>query len=301
MKKHYNTLGLNQGASQEEIQTAYERLSNELDPKKNDHQEFFIEEYKKVQEAYKALYNSSILATEKGAKNTNVKPKAVAKKKHLSNTKNTIPSKSRSKKNYGIAALLLVLLLFFVYTLLQPQKYKIDEVVFNNDIAYLKHDMTLLNGKVTDPLYNGLFVNVVKEGFCRRWYVYGQLKEEGNFKNNRYHGNWNFYHKNGNKKASGVFNENGGKSKGNTGIPDTNREGLWRFWHENGQLRQEGNYVNGQREGLWRQWHENGQLELRGDCVNGKQEGLVLEWDENGNLIKEYNFVNGVNQNIKNY
>ena len=62
MKKHYNTLGLNQGASQEEIQTAYERLSKELDPKKNDHQEFFIEEYKKVQEAYKALRNSSILA-----------------------------------------------------------------------------------------------------------------------------------------------------------------------------------------------------------------------------------------------
>ena len=70
MKKHYNTLGLNQGASQEEIQTAFERLSNELDPKKNDHQEFFIEEYKKVQEAYKALRNSSILATEKGAKST---------------------------------------------------------------------------------------------------------------------------------------------------------------------------------------------------------------------------------------
>ena len=188
-----------------------------------------------------------------------------------------------------------------MYTLLQPQKYKIDEVVFNNDIAYLKHDMTLLNGKVTDPLYNGLFVNGVKEGFFRRWYVYGQLKEEGNFKNNRYQGNWNFYHKNGNKKAIGVFNESGGKSKGSAGIPNTNREGLWRFWHENGQLRQEGNYVIGQREGLWRQWYENGQLELRADCVKGKQEGLVLEWNENGHLVKEYNFVNGVNQNTKYY
>ena len=34
MKNHYKTLGLNQGVSQEEIQTAYERLSNELDQKK---------------------------------------------------------------------------------------------------------------------------------------------------------------------------------------------------------------------------------------------------------------------------
>ena len=32
MKKHYKTLGLEDGASQEEIQTAYERLSKELDP-----------------------------------------------------------------------------------------------------------------------------------------------------------------------------------------------------------------------------------------------------------------------------
>jgi DnaJ-class molecular chaperone len=67
MKKHYKTLGLKDGASQEEIQTTYERLSKELDPKKNDNQEFFVEEYKKVQEAYKALSNSSILATQGGA------------------------------------------------------------------------------------------------------------------------------------------------------------------------------------------------------------------------------------------
>ena len=62
MKKHYKTLGLLEGASQEEIQTAYERLSKELDPKNNNDQEFFVEEYQKVQEAYEALRNSSIFA-----------------------------------------------------------------------------------------------------------------------------------------------------------------------------------------------------------------------------------------------
>ena len=67
MIKHYKTLGLKESASQEEIQNAYELLSKELDPKNNDNQEFFKEEYKKVQEAYKALSNSSILATENGA------------------------------------------------------------------------------------------------------------------------------------------------------------------------------------------------------------------------------------------
>ena len=61
MKHHFETLGLQEGASQEAIQEAYDRLSKELNPSNNDNQEFFKEEYEKVQEAYKALSKSSIL------------------------------------------------------------------------------------------------------------------------------------------------------------------------------------------------------------------------------------------------
>mgnify|MGYP000017411112 CR=1 FL=1 len=69
MNHHLETLGLQEGASQEQIQEAYQRLSKELDPANNDNQDFFVEEYKKMQQAYKALSNSRLLATEKGAKN----------------------------------------------------------------------------------------------------------------------------------------------------------------------------------------------------------------------------------------
>ena len=55
MKKHYYILGLQEGASQEEIQEAYERLSKELDPANNDNQEFFVEEFALLKEAYKTL------------------------------------------------------------------------------------------------------------------------------------------------------------------------------------------------------------------------------------------------------
>ena len=61
MKHHFETLGLQEGCSQEQIQEAYDRLSKELNPANNDNQEFFKEEYEKVQEAYKALSKSSIL------------------------------------------------------------------------------------------------------------------------------------------------------------------------------------------------------------------------------------------------
>jgi len=61
MKHHFDTLGLQEDASQEQIQEAYQRLSKELNPASNDNQEFFVEEYQKLQEAYKALNQSSIL------------------------------------------------------------------------------------------------------------------------------------------------------------------------------------------------------------------------------------------------
>lgn len=61
MKHHFDTLGLQEDASQEQIQDAYQRLSKELNPANNDNQEFFVEEYQKLQEAYKALNQSSIL------------------------------------------------------------------------------------------------------------------------------------------------------------------------------------------------------------------------------------------------
>jgi hypothetical protein len=61
MKKHYKALGLEEGASKAEIEKKYKELTKEYDPKNNDNQEFFKEEYEKLQEAYKALITSNIL------------------------------------------------------------------------------------------------------------------------------------------------------------------------------------------------------------------------------------------------
>ena len=58
MIKYYKILGLEKGASKEEIEAAYIRLSKELDPANNDNLEFFVEEYALVQEAYKELTGS---------------------------------------------------------------------------------------------------------------------------------------------------------------------------------------------------------------------------------------------------
>ena len=87
MKHHFETLGLQEGASQQAIQEAYDRLSRELNPSNNDNQEFFIEEYEKVQEAYKAVYQSSIL------KNSDSSGSSLSSKK--------LEDSSSSSKNAG--------------------------------------------------------------------------------------------------------------------------------------------------------------------------------------------------------
>lgn len=122
MKKHYQTLGLKEGASQEEIKTAYDKLSKELNPSNNDNQEFFKEEYKKVQEAYEALSNSSILATEKGAKSykNEAKESEDMSPKSLNNTLIKRHNKLRIKQNITILFLIFSLG-FNVFTYIKVQ------------------------------------------------------------------------------------------------------------------------------------------------------------------------------------
>ena len=55
MINYYKILGLENGASLSDIEASYNKLSKELDPKNNDNQDFYIEEFALLQEAYKAL------------------------------------------------------------------------------------------------------------------------------------------------------------------------------------------------------------------------------------------------------
>ena len=258
MKKHYKTLGLEEGASQKEIQTAYERLSKELDPKNNDNQEFFVEEYQKIQEAYKALSKPSILATEEGAKQVFEKPTPSPKIKSVSPKKpgTETPKKTALKKRiiFSIAVFSLAIIAYKIYY--SPKTYERSEIVFNKDRGYIKKDMSLLNGRINDRLYKGEFVNGMRKALHCEWHANGQLVSEGNYL----------------------------KSE---------KEGLWRTWYENGQIKLKGSHANGEKEGLWRTWHENGQLEIKGSYANGEREGWWRTYDESGYSAGLYKYIDG--------
>ena len=73
MKRFYQILGLEEGASKEDIEKKYQELSIEYDPKNNQNQDFFKEEYEKIQEAYRELTQNSILsASGKPLSNSNL-------------------------------------------------------------------------------------------------------------------------------------------------------------------------------------------------------------------------------------
>jgi tetratricopeptide (TPR) repeat protein len=97
MKKYYEILGLEIGASEKEINDAYVKLSKDLDPKENDNLDFFIEEYNLVQEAYKNLIKSDKRQSEDHSKYLpKTKPENEKIPKIKSESKNTTNS---TKKN----------------------------------------------------------------------------------------------------------------------------------------------------------------------------------------------------------
>ena len=55
MKKYYQILGLQEGASQQEITQAFERLNETLAPANNDNLDFFKEEHAAVANAFNEL------------------------------------------------------------------------------------------------------------------------------------------------------------------------------------------------------------------------------------------------------
>lgn len=179
MKNYYKTLGLKEGASQEEIQTAYERLSKELDPKNNDNQEFFVEEYKKVQEAYKALSNSSILATEKGARINTPDKKGSSTKKTKINP--PVQPTSNNKITFLIKKILagvaiMTLIIFGVtYTVTNASSHPNPVYLDTNGITIKAHKWAKIGdqGIIDDVLYtivdkDSLLVMIEKGYFVNR-------------------------------------------------------------------------------------------------------------------------------------
>ena len=121
-----------------------------------------------------------------------------------------------------------------------------------------------------------------RQGIWRGFYPNGQLRYEGQFKNDKCKGTFKYYDEQGNLKATNEFDKSGEKALNKTYAP-------------NGRMIATGYYQNQKKEGQWKYFDEaSGQLRL----VEDNKEGKVHGWSKlynpnNGVLAEETQYVEG--------
>ena len=121
-----------------------------------------------------------------------------------------------------------------------------------------------------------------RQGTWRGFYPNGQLRYEGQFKNDKCKGTFKYYDEQGNLKATNEFDKSGEKALNKTYAP-------------NGRMIATGYYQNQKKEGEWKYFDEaSGQLRL----VEDNKEGKVHGWSKlynpnNGVLAEETQYVEG--------
>lgn len=81
-----------------------------------------------------------------------------------------------------------------------------------------------------------------------------------------------------------------GKKKMHGNIKNNKRHGEWKAWHKNGLLWSTGQYENGLRQGVSKVYYENGQLYIEGSYKDDEAKGTWIWYDEKGNVLKEHHY-----------
>ena len=118
-----------------------------------------------------------------------------------------------------------------------------------------------------------------RQGKWVDYYANGQIRYDGQFKNNNCQGEFKYYDEQGNLKATNTYDKTGEKALNKTYAP-------------NGTLIATGYYVNQKKNGEWRYYsRENGVLILVEENRNGKAHGSSKVYYETGVLMMERQFV----------
>lgn len=103
----------------------------------------------------------------------------------------------------------------------------------------------------------------------------GIVDEQGNRR-----GEWKDYYPTGEVRAQGNYRNN-------------RKSGPWNYFYRNGRTEQTGNFLNGRYDGQWVWYHEDGSVWRDENYFNGREDGYSKEFDSDGNIISEGNYING--------
>ena len=179
------------------------------------------------------------------------------------------------------------------------KKYKIRDKN-GKEAIYLK-----INKKF---VFEGEYLNGVKNGIGKEYYYEDKLKFEGEYLNGKRHGKGKEYYDNGELIFEGEYlnGKRNGKGKeyyfdGELDFEDEYLNGNYYFKtlyeHDNEYkkgkvniniLKFEGEYLNGVRNGKGKEYNKNGELLFEGEYLNGKRNGKGKEYYFDGELDFEY-------------
>jgi antitoxin component YwqK of YwqJK toxin-antitoxin module len=154
------------------------------------------------------------------------------------------------------------------------------------------------------------------DGPFKDYYDSGELKVEGQYKNEKQIGNWKSYHKNGqisseysyddgmrDKEYISYYKDGSVKRKveksgdfyvrrsyyesGNLKTQSLIENGYYKEYLENGALIIEANYKTNELDGEWKRYYENGNIEWVVTYTDGYRSGGYKHFFENGNLKLE--------------
>lgn len=74
------------------------------------------------------------------------------------------------------------------------------------------------------------------------------------------------------------------------------RHGDWTYFHDNGQIKNQGQYVSGRKEGVWLGYYRTGKLFYKGAYKDGKKDGPWVSYYEDETLFYQGEFRSGKEQ-----
>ncbi len=122
-----------------------------------------------------------------------------------------------------------------------------------------------------------------KQKLWQYFYLTGEVKEQGQYINDKKTGTWKYFFLNGDIEQIGDYRN---------GLA----EGTWRWYYENKELHLEEEYIDGYEDGESREYDEQGKLIASGNYIEGFKEG---EWEYNiGNIIEKGKYYEGEKQGV---
>jgi uncharacterized protein len=103
----------------------------------------------------------------------------------------------------------------------------------------------------------------------------GIVDEQGNRK-----GVWKDFYISGELRATGTYRNN-------------RKTGEWNYYFRNGKIEQKGRFLNGRHDGQWIWYFDTGEIWREESYFNGMEDGYAKEYDREGNIIAEGNYING--------